>query len=555
MMKRRAWNDECGAFAVMFALIFIVLVGFAALAVDVGYWYASKRQLQTAADVAAMAGCQELAHAQSNLAIWSTVEDYAARNFTRPVTLSNCTVVAPSANGLSDIGSNYVKVTVNSDSPAFLSRVFGRNRVQIKAQSVARIGYATGARNPVPWGLPSLRATRVMVSAGGGPERALSKISDDTWSGSLNSGSLGSMLVSAYNDQRLDPAYPDGVPEDAQGAGMIVRIPDEFPLVSLSTARLSGGTEFPGSVVYTSDSERVVVYATLGSALPAGQTLVVEHDKDKITMSKITATLYRAQFTPQTTLGLQASFTYNLRLQDGNKLLQEISPAGRYLTRRSTFPIKDIRIVPSCVTSTSAGPSQVTVQLNEYEYGRLYEMKVTGGAAEVGNFMAVDFGSLRHTPNWRDPQDPREYPAMPTAMSTNYYPYIEGTGSFNFVMHIGDAVWTNTGALSGPTTDKALSDRFGGEPSNFAGWEAAGKPSSKRLVLVPIVEKIQNTTGSSPLRITSFATFYITSDPNKDGDVSGRFVEYTAPSLDVVDTPPGPLAIEAVHLSAIGLDF
>jgi hypothetical protein len=184
-------------------------------------------------------------------------------------------------------------------------------------------------------------------------------------------------------------------------------------------------------------------------------------------------------------------------------------------------------------------------------------MKVTGGSAEVGNFMALDFSTLRHTPYWRHPQDPPEYPDMPGGTSANYYPYIAGTSTFDFVMHIGDAVWTQPGGLSGPQTRNALLVRFAGEPANFAAWEAAGRPPSNRLVLVPIVEKIQQTTGSTPLRVTSFATFYVEDVAATGGEVSvyGLFVEYTAPSLDVVDNPPGPLAVEAVYLTAIGLDF
>ena len=59
-MIRRFARDESGAVAVLFAIVFLVLVGISALAVDVGYWYTCKRQLQTAADAGAMAGCQQL---------------------------------------------------------------------------------------------------------------------------------------------------------------------------------------------------------------------------------------------------------------------------------------------------------------------------------------------------------------------------------------------------------------------------------------------------------------------------------------------------------------
>ncbi|HSK47687.1 MAG TPA: pilus assembly protein TadG-related protein [Coriobacteriia bacterium] len=557
MKLRQSAKDDSGAFAVLFAIMFIAIVGLSALVTDVGYWYASKRQLQTAADAAALAGCQDLAHGMSNGAIWATAEDYAGRNFGTPLTLAECTVVPPSANGLSDIGSNFVKVTVESNSPAFLSRVLGRTTTLIQAQSIARIGYITGARSPAPWGVPLLQATRVEVSAGGGPFGLLTEQAGGLWTGAIPTGSLGEVLVRAFNDQTLDPAYPDGVPEDAEGAGYVVRIPDTAPFTAISTARLTDGTEYPGSMVFTSGSaDKVVVYVTVGSPLAAGQSLAVTRGNQDIAMTAITSTLYRAQFAPPTTTDLQESFVFGVKQKKAGSTLYDLDPAGRFLVRRSTFPISDITLQPSALTSTTTGPVQVTVKLNDYEYGRRYELKVTGGGAEVGNFMAVDFSTLHHPPYWTQ-QDPVEYPAMPNGTSVNYYPYIEGNPGFNFVMHVGDAVWTEPGNLSGPQTRNALLERFGGEPSNFEAWEAAGKPESNRLVLVPVVEKIQEATGQTPLRVISFATFYVEDVVVQGGDVAvtGLFVEYTAPSLDVVDDPPGPFAVQAVHLSAEGLDF
>lgn len=552
-------RDEDGAFAVLFAILLVVIIGFSALAVDVGYWYASKRQLQTAADAAALAGCNDLARARSNTTIWATVEDYAGRNFSRPLDLDNCSVVPPSADGLSDIGPNYVKVTVESDSPAFLSRVLGQDRVRIRAQSIARIGYITGAKSPCPWGMPLLQATKVYASAGGGTGSLLTTISAGVWTGQLASGSLGSVLVRAFNDQTLDAGYPDGVPEDASGAGYVVRIPDVAPFVALSVARLSGGTEYPGSVMFTSGyGEKVVVYVTVAQPLPIGESLAVTLGNDRYAMSLVpaTTTLYRVEFDPPATANMKESFTLGVEHKRSGQTLYDLDPAGGFIVRRSTFPISDVVVQPSALTSTTTGPVQVTVRLNDYEYGKRYDLKVTGGSAEIGNFMAIDFATLRHTPNWTQ-QDPVEYPDMPSGTSFNYYPYIAGSGGYSFVMHIGDAIWTATGNLSGPQTRDALVQRFGGESADFAAWETAGKPASKRLILVPVVEKIQTATGQTPLRVVSFATFYVEAVNEHGGDVSvsGRFVEYTAPSLDVVDESPGQFAVQAVHLSPIGLDF
>jgi len=57
-LSRRA-QDERGATAVMFALLLVPMLGFAAIAVDVGSLYAEKARLQVAADAAAIAVAQD----------------------------------------------------------------------------------------------------------------------------------------------------------------------------------------------------------------------------------------------------------------------------------------------------------------------------------------------------------------------------------------------------------------------------------------------------------------------------------------------------------------
>jgi Flp pilus assembly protein TadG len=556
MMK--TMRADSGAVAVMFVLMVVMLVVIAAFAVDAGYWYTSRWQLQSAADAAALAGCQDLATGKSDAEIWATVEDYADRNFGVPLDLATCNVEPESTGGLSEIGDRFVKVTVYSNAPAFLSRVIGLTSTRVAAQAVARIGYLSGARNPVPWGLPLLQTDRIEVSAGGGPEQPLSDADDDgIWTGEVAAGSLGSVLVRAYNDQTVDPNYPDGVPEDAPGAGYVIHIPTSSPITAISMARLAGGTEHPGSMVFTSGAgERVVVYASVAAPLVANESLNVVFGGN-IAMTKLSDTLYRAEFAAPSTDDLHASHTFGIKLdRPGNQNDYELTPAGGFMVRRSTFPILDVTVEPSAYNTGTPGPAQVSVQLNDYKYGQPYEMKVTGGAGEVGNFMALDFHTLHHPPNWEPMSQNLEYPDMPSGTSASYYPYIAGTATYPFVMHIGDAVWTQTGNLSGPTTRDALETRFAGEPANFALW-ALTKPPSRRLVLVPIVEKIQETTGSTPLRIISFGSFYVEDVDAHGGDVSvtGRFVEYVAPGMDVEDDPPGPIVVEAVHLTSRDLDF
>lgn len=58
---RRRMSDERGASAVIVALLMVPMLGFAAIAVDVGHLYAQRARLQVAADAAALAVAQDCA--------------------------------------------------------------------------------------------------------------------------------------------------------------------------------------------------------------------------------------------------------------------------------------------------------------------------------------------------------------------------------------------------------------------------------------------------------------------------------------------------------------
>ncbi len=54
-------NGERGAVSVLVAILMVVLLGFAALAVDIGVLYAERTQLRNGADAAAIAIAQKCA--------------------------------------------------------------------------------------------------------------------------------------------------------------------------------------------------------------------------------------------------------------------------------------------------------------------------------------------------------------------------------------------------------------------------------------------------------------------------------------------------------------
>lgn len=58
-------SDERGATAILFAISLVALLGFGAMAVDVGSFFYEKRKLQTANDLAALAAAGDIPHAQA----------------------------------------------------------------------------------------------------------------------------------------------------------------------------------------------------------------------------------------------------------------------------------------------------------------------------------------------------------------------------------------------------------------------------------------------------------------------------------------------------------
>lgn len=84
-------KNEDGSTLVLVALLMVVLLGFAALVVDVGNLYLTKTQLQNAADAAALAGAQELPTASTakSTAIYFTGQNGVQASETKPNTPYN----------------------------------------------------------------------------------------------------------------------------------------------------------------------------------------------------------------------------------------------------------------------------------------------------------------------------------------------------------------------------------------------------------------------------------------------------------------------------------
>jgi Flp pilus assembly protein TadG len=129
------------------AMIFLVFglvgfVGMAGLVIDGGSWLRSQRQLQTAADAAALAGAQELPLDQTSAR--DNAASYAQQNHPRPLTTN---ITFPTAAE--------IDVVANTTAPGFFSRIYGAvfDEVDVRAHARAGVASPLTLKNVAPIGV------------------------------------------------------------------------------------------------------------------------------------------------------------------------------------------------------------------------------------------------------------------------------------------------------------------------------------------------------------------------------------------------------------------
>jgi hypothetical protein len=151
-MERR--QDEAGYVAVSTALTLVLLLGFAALAVDVGMLLSARSAAQRAADSAALAGAftfvaqplaPQPARAQDHALATALVNDVLDNPITAPEVAVNV-----------DVGNRRVIVDITHPRGTFFARAFGSNQVTIGVRGVAEASpTSTGSACTKPWFIPN----------------------------------------------------------------------------------------------------------------------------------------------------------------------------------------------------------------------------------------------------------------------------------------------------------------------------------------------------------------------------------------------------------------
>jgi hypothetical protein len=158
MKRRNLKRRNRGQILVLFILSLVVLIGLAALGVDVGYWYSVRHELQRSADAGALAGASYF----RDTGYWSDVagdpQMAIAEARARAFASSDNVVTSPLDNNeifVSFPENLKIRVGTQRTVPLFFSRLFLGPTKMIRAFAVAEAFPVTEKVTcVVPWGIP-----------------------------------------------------------------------------------------------------------------------------------------------------------------------------------------------------------------------------------------------------------------------------------------------------------------------------------------------------------------------------------------------------------------
>jgi len=131
----RIYKSEAGQVLVLTTLSMMLLLGFAGLAVDVGMLFHAKRNVQIAADAAALAGAIDYKYYASATSAIAAAQNAASANGVTDT--SDLTVNVPPLSGPNTGSRGFIEAIVSVPNPTWFMRLFGFNSVNVAARAVA----------------------------------------------------------------------------------------------------------------------------------------------------------------------------------------------------------------------------------------------------------------------------------------------------------------------------------------------------------------------------------------------------------------------------------
>lgn len=517
----RRISDDRGAVAVTVALFIVVVVSLAAFVVDVGYMYDVRRQLQSAADAAALAGCQALIETESEATAESVARAYVAKNQVRPATDISIQSVYV------DSGEGSVRVAVEQDTQQFFSQVFGPSSRSVAASAKARKWKVIGARYVMPWGIPIILdedIERIDVtlrddgrSVVSGPA-TLGQAGARTWSGYISVPSGAAPAEGAGYDLYASIFNIFGVEEqigDSSGAQPLARLMvpgSAYPFETISITQ-----DYPAS----DEQVAITVHVTTVEAAP-GVSVKIDGRGRSLPMAgsgtSWSITLGQGDLGFSTDAFMQ---TYALDISVGGA--DRLVDAYVHV-RRATHPVSRVEVTSEVLDpGATAG---VTLRLNEFDPavlvpGRVYPLKVGSTGVETGNFGELNYNGIQHDTEFCLEPCPGDPPGVD--LGNNVREWVQS--GYAGGIHIGDIIPLSPG--NSGWTDRVVDERIA-KYGNF--------------VVLPVVTKYQEKAGGSyDVIVRKFAAFRIV---DIEGDsIWGEFVAYAANPAAFAEDPEGPVGV------------
>ena len=154
---RQLRRCERGQAIVVMVLFLVSLVGLVALVLDVGSWFRSQRQLQSAADAGALAGAQALPNSPGDAS--GLAQRYATEN-------ASDLASADYSIGSDLVPNDRITVHVTRNAPGFFAKIFGIDSVHVGATATAEAKMMAQARHVAPI---TVKDTQPMLSGPGCP--------------------------------------------------------------------------------------------------------------------------------------------------------------------------------------------------------------------------------------------------------------------------------------------------------------------------------------------------------------------------------------------------
>lgn len=145
-------NEERGAVVIIFALVMTIIIGFAALSLDLGLTYNKTTKLQIGLDSIALAAVRELPAANTSSLEWSNTVDtaikYAQLNKIENITESSLLPVYEDGK--------IIGLTVNGQTVVNYSfaKIFGMNQSTVNRKATAKLMKVNGVTGLLPLAMP-----------------------------------------------------------------------------------------------------------------------------------------------------------------------------------------------------------------------------------------------------------------------------------------------------------------------------------------------------------------------------------------------------------------